>query len=321
MDRELELAGAASAGGWLRWRAHHAIEPGTPCANCETPLQGPYCYACGQLAESFERSLWHLLVEGFESFFHFDGRFWSTLPNLALHPGRLTRAYLDGKRANQIPPLRLFLVMLLVFFFLGGLNLGHQQLQVKTMDQLTPQERANVDKALGRANDSLRKVAPEGTSINLRTPTDQPHNAFEAWMVERARYASQNRELFMMTLETWAHRFAVLMLPIAALILSLLFVFQRRFYVFDHLIFSMHSLSFQGLLLSVTFLAASVAPLANVLVLIAPVHLFVHMRGTYGTSILGTMLRMALLFVTSTFAFAFLTVGLFWVGLSVLKPH
>jgi hypothetical protein len=69
MDRELEIAGAASAGGWLRWRKKHAIEPGTPCANCETPLQGPYCFNCGQLAESFERNVVHLIVEGFESFF------------------------------------------------------------------------------------------------------------------------------------------------------------------------------------------------------------------------------------------------------------
>src|ERR1700748_2833280 len=108
MDRELEVAAAASAGGWLRWKEHHTLTPGTPCPNCETVLQGPYCYSCGQLAENFERSVWHLVVEGFESFFHFDGRFWRPLPNLAIHPGRLTREYLDGKRAFQIPPLRLF---------------------------------------------------------------------------------------------------------------------------------------------------------------------------------------------------------------------
>ena len=43
----------------------------------------------------------------------------------------------------------------------------------------------------------------------------------------------------------------ILMLPIAALMLSVLFVFKKGVYVFDHLIFSMHSLAFQGLLLSV----------------------------------------------------------------------
>ena len=51
MTNELETAAAASAGGWLRWRRKQAdIPPGTPCANCETPLVGTYCHACGQIA-------------------------------------------------------------------------------------------------------------------------------------------------------------------------------------------------------------------------------------------------------------------------------
>jgi Protein of unknown function (DUF3667) len=330
MDRELELAGAASAGGWLRWRAHHAVAPGTPCANCETPLQGPYCHVCGQLAESFERSLWHLMVEGVESFFHFDGRFWRTLPNLAIRPGQLTRNYLDGKRAGQIPPLRLFLVMLLVLFFVGGLNLTGERTELKTLDDLSPQERAKFEHDLGVAK--LRVVGPSrsGRLIDLTeskgdgkaaaTPA-RKKTAFETWAGERLSYAAHNKELFFMALETWGHRFAVLMLPIAALILSGLFVFQRRFVVFDHLIFSMHSLSFQGVLLTFVFLFRGLTPFAGVLLLAAPVHLFVHMRGTYGTSIAGTLLRMVLLFLTSFVAFTFLMLGLLWVGLSVMPPH
>jgi hypothetical protein len=51
MSGELETAGLASAGGWLKWRREHAdIPPGTPCANCETPLIGTHCHECGQLA-------------------------------------------------------------------------------------------------------------------------------------------------------------------------------------------------------------------------------------------------------------------------------
>jgi hypothetical protein len=111
------------------------------------------------------------------------------------------------------------------------------------------------------------------------------------------------------------------MLPISALFLSLLFVFQRRFYVFDHLIFSMHSLSFQGLLLSLIFLLNGLSSAAGWLVLLAPVHLFVHMRGTYQTSTPGALLRMVLLFVGSAIAFLFLALGLIWVGLSAMKPH
>ena len=120
MTNELETAAAASAGGWLRWRRKQAdIPPGTPCANCETPLVGTYCHACGQLAEDFHKSIWKLVREALESFFHLDGRLARTLPRLIVRPGRLTRDYLDGKRAFQVPPLRTFLVILLLTFVVG----------------------------------------------------------------------------------------------------------------------------------------------------------------------------------------------------------
>src|SRR5437660_1034015 len=105
MERELEIAAAVSIGGWLKRRKAHTAPPGTNCSNCEAVLQGPYCHVCGQLAENFHRSLSHLIQEVFESIFEFDGRIWNTLPRLILKPGQLTRDYLDGRRAFQIPPL------------------------------------------------------------------------------------------------------------------------------------------------------------------------------------------------------------------------
>jgi hypothetical protein len=170
-------------------------------------------------------------------------------------------------------------------------------------------------------------AAPAQTTVNLKAPPSADSakitkgKALMNWMVERGQFAAKNPELFKMLLETWAHRFAILMLPIAALFLSILFIFQRRFYVFDHVIFSMHSLSFQGLLASVVFLLGPWIPFIGLLFLAAPVHLFVHMRGTYKTSVIGTLIRMGLLFLGSVVAVSLLTIGVFWVGLSLLKPH
>ena len=123
----------------------------------------------------------------------------------------------------------------------------------------------------------------------------------------------------MRSMEGWAHQFAILLLPIAALMLSLLFVFKRGVYVFDHLIFAMHSLSFQGVLLSVMFLSGIYLNGVGWLLLLAPVHLFVHMRGTYRSSIFGTLLRMFLLFIGSSVAFAILVLLLFILGLATVR--
>jgi len=109
------------------------------------------------------------------------------------------------------------------------------------------------------------------------------------------------------------------MLPIAAIMLSVLFVFKKGVYVFDHLIFSMHSLSFQGLLLSAVFGLGLVTTWGPWLLWLAPVHLFVHMRGTYRISWYGTLIRMFLLFIGSAWAFGFLILGLLLVGLATVR--
>jgi len=107
------------------------------------------------------------------------------------------------------------------------------------------------------------------------------------------------------------------MLPISALLLSLLFVFQRKFYLFDHTIFSLHSLSAMGVAITLSMgLSTLVGDDAFILVFAAPVHLFVHMRGVYKTSVFGTLVRMVLLFLGSLIAAVLLIVGLVATGLN-----
>jgi hypothetical protein len=125
-----------------------------------------------------------------------------------------------------------------------------------------------------------------------------------------------NKEAVKAAIAEWAQRFAILMLPIAAVMLSVLFVFKRGVYVFDHLIFSMHSLAFQGLLLTAIFLLGLAIDWAAVFLWIAPVHLFVHMRGAYRISVIGALLRMAVLFMGSSVAFGMLVAGLVLVGIA-----
>ncbi|HEY1926050.1 MAG TPA: DUF3667 domain-containing protein [Caulobacteraceae bacterium] len=352
MAHEIEAAQIDATAGLFRARrkAAHAAPPGTPCASCRTTLQGPWCHACGQLGEDFHRSWVRLAGESVEGVFHMDGRVWRTLPDLVLRPGRLTRRYLDGQRAPQIPPLRLFLVVLLVLFACGALSASFGPMSVNQAD-LTPTQRADVERAVAKAKAGqlsdaerqalrreLRAARPRFTEMTpaqkeaakaqvgqLRLSNavrEQQGGASAAsavdWLREHLQRVIDRPEEFKLQLETWGERFAFLMLPISAVILSILFVFQRRFYVFDHLIFSMHSLSFMGLLIS-TIMLLSMLGNGSILFFAAPVHLFVHMRGVYQTSIVGTLLRMALLFVASLVAFCVLIIGLVLVGIASLQ--
>lgn len=94
----------------------------TTCENCATPLQGEYCHQCGQSVHNPVRHAGHAIEEFFEAFWHLDGRLWRTLRDLMV-PGRTATNYLAGHRARYIPPLRLFVVLSVLTFFLGALTI------------------------------------------------------------------------------------------------------------------------------------------------------------------------------------------------------
>ncbi len=314
---ELEAIAADTIVGESRRARKHALPLGTPCPNCSVPLQGPWCHNCGQKGEDYHRSIWRLAGEAIEGLTEVDGRVWNTLPRLAFRPGKLTREYLEGHRASQIPPFRLFLIVLLIVFFAGGLNIGqnHTKFQLatpqtlKSVQGLSDSDRKDIDEAVNQ----IGQIKKNGPSVDIGS-----EGANRFWG-QRLKRAVDTPDVFFQAVQEWGHRVAVLALPIAALMLTFLFPFKRGVYVFDHLVFTMHSLSFQGVLLSVMFLAGIYLDGVGWILVLAPVHLFVHMRGTYRTSTFGTLVRMFLLFIGSSVAFAILVLILFILGLATVR--
>ncbi len=96
------------------------VEP-SGCENCGAALQGEYCHACGQSIHNPIRHAGHALEEVFESFWHLDGRVFRTLRDLVF-PARVACDYLAGHRARYIAPLRLFVVLSLLTFFVGQMT-------------------------------------------------------------------------------------------------------------------------------------------------------------------------------------------------------
>lgn len=118
---EHAAATAAEPGRRAKARASRpaVLQPDAPegaCANCETELQGPVCYNCGQVNDEFHRPVRGLAFELVEGLLSLDGRVARTLPNLLGRPGRITRDYLKGRRARYMPPFRLYIIASLIFF-------------------------------------------------------------------------------------------------------------------------------------------------------------------------------------------------------------
>ena len=82
-------------------------QPG--CLNCDAPLRGEYCAACGQQAVDPHASTWHVVKEAVSDATDFDGRAVRTMRAL-VSPGRLTLEFLRGRRAPYVGPFKLFLL-------------------------------------------------------------------------------------------------------------------------------------------------------------------------------------------------------------------
>ncbi|MFM8353744.1 MAG: DUF3667 domain-containing protein, partial [Gammaproteobacteria bacterium] len=109
-------------------RSSEAFAGGAPstenCRNCGEVLTGQHCAYCGQRASVAVLSLTALARDLAGDLFNWDARIWRTLRPLAFRPGFLTLEYLQGRRARYTPPLRLYLVLSLLFFLVVSGGVG-----------------------------------------------------------------------------------------------------------------------------------------------------------------------------------------------------
>lgn len=271
MDADSIPAPLQPSGQAAREAPGHASSAPATCANCETALLGAFCHRCGQSAAGTHRSVRHVVSEVAEELFSTDGRLWHTLRRLVLDPGRLTRDYLAGKRASQVAPLRLYVfVVFLLFVVSAAVDV------VAPDDQLVLVNGAIYDPNLADAS----------------TATGWPR--LDAWLTRHVEAARRNPELFRSRTSPVAEKLPLAMLPVAALVLSVLFLGTSRLPLYDHLIFSMHELTTFGLvLIALKLLGLAVGPWALVVFVLLPLNLYRHMRGAYATSVLGTLARLS----------------------------
>ncbi len=297
MSHELEVAGAASLGG-LTSGEHHQVEPpGEPCRNCGTIVAERYCTRCGQLASNFHRPFFSLIMSSLADTFALDSRLWRTVPMLLFRPGRVTRNYLDGKRARYVPPFRLFLLASVLFFLtvfgLGDrlgwyadwkLNLnGGEGAIVSEADRtaalaemqgqladpdLTPEAKAAIEAAMAQMESA--PTVPDGVisegkvdrhALNEVLDEQTGITGADAEKVHQAadRVANvfENQDRFGARLREWAPRFSLLFAPLLALMLTGLYAWRRGVYVYDHVITALHFQTFVYGLSTLLLLAAA----------------------------------------------------------------
>jgi hypothetical protein len=297
------------------------------CLNCGTVLVGTHCYACGQAAH-VHRTLGAFFHDLLHGVFHFEGKIWRTLPLLAWRPGKLTREYIDGRRASYVSPIALFLFFVFLMFAVFH----------ATENETTIGEVGNADTSIAEANAEIGELKAERAA---RVQAGEPLNgidgqiagqqsALDAMRALKANRAAvetdegsysdiaafdralkafkANPDLAAYKLQTYAYKYSWALIPISVPFLWLLFPFSRRFHLYDHTVFVTYSLCFMTLLVIVAMLldAIGLGSLAVALMFVPPIHLYRQLKGGYVLSRWGALWRTVMLVV-----FANVALGLF----------
>jgi hypothetical protein len=323
-----------------------APDPAVPrCDNCGASVPGRYCGTCGQRLEPPIHSLWHFLRIATEDVTHADSRLWRTLAALLFKPGFLTREFLDGRRARYLPPVRLYLVLSVVFFVMLAAT-------GRTPDEahVTPETRAGLAEARQAAAQARAAGAPlvliatpaaagaaPAAGVGPGTPGEHTYSVFEG-DPEHCKLINYNgpwqstlRPLFVRSciqatrdrgrslLQSFLHnlpRAMFLFLPLLAGVMMLLYWHPRHYYV-EHLLFCVHNHAFAFLAVLLAVLLSALLPFAAPLIgwvatLYMAWYLFRSMRVMYRQGRLRTGAKLAVL------SLVYLVAGALMVGATAL---
>jgi hypothetical protein len=350
MEHDIEAAGLGALGG-LSKGAHHPVNSGMPCENCGAVVPDRFCSACGQLASSFHRPVWELVTESVADMFALDGRLLRSLPMLMFRPGRMTRNYLDGKRARYVPPFRMFLLTSVIFFL--TIFTMNDRLHWFEGWQFDPYSKSGMDFTLsapaapedappaGEATDPATPAPPDADGLegvkfsDIMLPDgtidrDKLHDMIRQQAREditpaelqagilaadKAAKVYENQDRFGVRLRQWAPRFSLLFLPVFSLLLTLMYAWRRKTYVFDHLVAGLHFQTFLYILGTTLLLFAAALPnlayYAPIVVFLATfIYLYRMLRVIYGSGRIASLLGATFLLNLSIILLASLAAGL-----------
>ena len=206
------------------------------CQNCGSPLQGPYCSACGQHDVDYSGSFWHIVEDGLEGALHFDGKFFKSARFIFTRPGFLTTEFIAGHRARYMHPVRLYIFASFLFFAVSLL----------TSHNWNPREGSALGASAGKNLGTVEELAPKRKEAPLVPATSQipPAAVKRSWLDDPLRITVDPQDKVSkkdFTNEIWhlMPAMLILCLPLLALILKAIYLKSGRPYL-DHLIFALH---------------------------------------------------------------------------------
>jgi len=142
---------------------------GIECLNCGLPLHGEenFCPNCGQRNDIRKLNFGNFLGAVFDEFISYDSRFWRTIVVLLLKPGKVSKDYIEGKRAQYANPFRFYLTISIIFFLLLGLFNKYEDFNKKDINS------AQILKIDGLKKQDLKPIVD--SIVKVKSTTNSFH--------------------------------------------------------------------------------------------------------------------------------------------------
>lgn len=247
--------------------SHHKLREDKKCQNCGSLVRKRFCPKCGQENTETRQPFHYLFTHFVEDLLHYDGSFWKTLKTLSFKPGVLTVEYLKGRRKQFVAPVKLYIFVSFFVFFVGGMiakvedtylvesqEIPTEITPTSAMDAAVIQDSIvfvpdlKTDEKPARSNST--KILDEYFEIQNSLPEDQQDGYFKRKVLfevveiiqnseEDPEYADNIADIFAKNLPT----FIFCYMPVFAFFMWL-FHNKKKWYFFDHGIFTLHYFSF-----------------------------------------------------------------------------
>ena len=139
------------------------VKKGLSCLNCGQPFRGDenFCSYCGQKNNTNPLSFALFVNNFFSGMFNYDSRFWKTFVPLLTMPGKVSRMYIDGKRASFVNPFQLYFNVSIIFFLFIGVVEKFSEEEATAPIAVNITNAADAIKADPEKIDSIAKMAKQ----------------------------------------------------------------------------------------------------------------------------------------------------------------
>jgi hypothetical protein len=270
------------------------------CKNCGHSDSGTYCSRCGQRFADISKPMKEIIGD-LVGIFNLDASIFKTIKPFLFKPGFLTKEFLDGKRKKYLSPVRLYLFLSIVFFFL-----------VRYSTNISTEDNNNI--VLSTNNDSTQTevqtdsagfeiIIGDTLRLNKKQKTSSKDSIAIArnTKIQNAAYkVAENESLYLSNFFNYLSYAMFVLMPLFALILHLLYIRRKRYYV-EHLVFSVNMHSFALLILSINATLQIIFKGADEffdrIALIIPVYFIIGMMRFYKQGFFKVVLKFIILSV------------------------